>query len=181
MRKLNIHLTVSPNVASYCREINRGVRRLTESFIDFEAAPPMIPHISLIMGILAEKRSLDALITEVKSNCARFGPLTFQVLNPYLEDVRNHYVFSDIVGNSDYEALKQTLQSSLKGTYLEVQDDYTEAPHITLAHIVSENEKVKKYLNGVIANVVCVCDCIEISDAGPKGSCSNSLFRLPLR
>ena len=141
----------------------------------------MIPHISLIMGNLDEKYSFDALISEVKAKCARFKPLTFRVLNPYLENIRNRYVFSDVDGNGNFTALKQTLQSSLNGTYLHVQDDYSETPHLTLAHIEAKQEQVSQYLNGIVAGFECVCDCIEISDAGPKGSCSNSLFRFPLK
>lgn len=181
MRKLNIHLTVSPNVVSYCKDINRSVRKLTESVIDFEADPPMFPHISLIMGILDEKYNLDTLITEVKTKCTQFRPFTFRVLNPYLENVRNHYVFSDIVGNGDFTVLKQTLHSAFNGTYLHTESDYSEVPHITLAHINEKYEEVRQYLKGIVAGMECVCDCIEISDAGPKGTCSDSLFRLPLR
>lgn len=180
MRKLNIHLTLSQNVVCYCREMNRTVRKLTESVIDFEANPPMSPHISLIMGILDEKYDLDALIAKVRTQCARFRPLTFRVLRPYLENIRNHYVFSDVVGDDDFVVLKQTLHTALSGTYLHTKSDYSEAPHITLAHIEAKSTEVREYLSNVIADLECVCDSIEISDVGPKGSCINSLFCLPL-
>src|SRR5258708_6936926 len=129
MRKINIHLTLDQRGVEYCNAVNAGVKRITQSLIEFSPSSPMIPHVSLIMGQLTDSTTLDLVAKIAEQVASSETAPSFMVDGPYLENIRNRYVFSDVHGSSTFAAIKQALQSHLIDKYLTVQSDYTDQPH----------------------------------------------------
>lgn len=180
MRKINIHLTLDERGLAYCYEVNSRIRAITESVIEFGPGSPMIPHISLIMGQLRDDELRN--ISEITASAVGGeAPLAFFVDAPYLEDVRTRYIFSDVRDGDNFMRMKRKLHSSLDGKYLDVQTDYTEVAHLTLGHVENRKDEVRKYLGGVTAGFSIYSPAVEISDAGPKGTCINSLYKFLLK
>jgi 2'-5' RNA ligase len=177
MRKINIHLTLDSRALAYCHEVNAGIRRITTSIIEFSESSRMIPHISLIMGQLLDHVTLEEVARITAEVVSTEKVLVFRVDGPYLENVRNRYVFSDVHGGDAFLNLRQRLHARLNGSHLVVQSDYTEQAHLTLGHVEDRREEVRAYLQSVRAGFDVRCPAAEISDAGPKGTCVNSLFR----
>jgi len=175
MAKLNIHLTLSREALSYCQLVNNGIRQITNSIIIFDENSPMIPHISLIMGELDNKYTINDLIQKVKNFSLKTNSLHFHINPPYIENVRNRYIFSDVDCSDEFSILKKRLYKLLGSKILHCQTDYTEIPHITLGHIEDKAEIVKNYLVDIKADFDFTSSSIEISEAGPKGTCINSL------
>lgn len=180
-RKLNIHLMVPDVALRYCIEVNKGIRDITDSVIVFDQTSPMIPHVSLLMGELDESSSLEEVARLTQNALTGIAPIRFYVHPPYLENVRNRYVFSDVEGGQPLMELKRALFDLLGGRYLHSQSDYTEQPHLTLGHVEDRRNEVRIYLNTIQAGFTFVSDTVEISDAGPKGTCVNSLYKYVLR
>lgn len=181
MRKVNLHLSLDQRGRDYCYSVNAGIRRITTSIIEFGEGSSMIPHISLIMGQILDHKPLEEVASITGEIISAENGVVFKVEDPYLENVRNRYIFSDVHGGEAFSNLKQRLHAQLSGTYLAVQADYTEQPHLTLGHVEDNREKVCAYLRSVRAGFYICCPAVEISDAGPKGTCVNSLFRFDLR
>jgi 2'-5' RNA ligase len=180
-RKLNIHLMVPDVALQYCLQVNKGIRDITDSVIVFDETSPMIPHVSVLMGELDENNSLEEVAELTQDALSSVAPIKFYVHPPYLENVRNRYVFSDVEGGQPFMELKRRLFSLLGERYLQSQSDYTEQPHLTLGHVEDKRNEVRIYLNTIQAGFTFVSDTVEISDAGPKGTCINSLYRHVLR
>jgi 2'-5' RNA ligase len=181
MPKLNIHLTLDNKTLNYCRQVNAGIRKITESVIIFDHKSPMIPHISLIMGELDDNYSVAQLAQIVKKTISHVRPFQFRVLSPYMENVRNRYIFSDVQSGETFGMLKTKLHEVLGSKVLHSQNDYSEVPHITLGHAEEKHEEIRKYLSGVKANFNFTSNAVEVSEAGPKGTCINSLHIFKLR
>ena len=181
MTKVNIHLTLDGRAIDYCYKVNSAIRGITESIITFGPTNEMIPHISLIMGILIDDASLPMVAKLTREAVSNESIVVFNVEPPYLEDVRNRYVFSDVRTGNAFENLKRKLQSVLDGKYLNVQTDYTDRPHLTLGHIENKKDEVRDYLRGVPANFSVCCPAVEISNVGPKGTCISSLYKFDLK
>jgi len=177
MRKINIHLTVDESALTYCREVNAGIRKITNSIIVFDDESPMIPHISVIMGKIDDNQTLSEIADVAGNLLSDWRPLIISVGPPYLENVRNRYVFSDLDGGQAFKKLKQEFHRALKARYLHVQTDYTDQAHLTLGHVEDKRDEVRRYLSQVQADFEFVSKELEISDAGPKGTCINSLFK----
>jgi hypothetical protein len=180
MRKINIHLALDPRGLAYAREVNAGIRRITNSIIEFREASPMIPHVSLMMGELLEQATLEEVSRITREVASSQCALVLEVGNPYMESVKNRYVLSDVHAGEVYASLKKKLFALLKGTHLITESDETEKGHLTLGHVENHREEVQEYLRNVRAGFEMRCPAIEISDVGPRGTCVNSLFRLAL-
>jgi|ERR1035441_3088072 hypothetical protein len=181
MRKINIHLTLDKRATVYCYEVNRGIRGITTSIIEFGPSAHMIPHISLIMGQMRDDAGLITIAKITQDAVSDESAIVFSVDPPYLEDVRNRYVFSDVRAGGAFENLRRKLHSLLNEKHLDVQTDYAEMPHLTLGHVDDHKDEVREYLRGVRAGFSICCPAVEISDAGPKGTCINSLYKFDLK
>ena len=176
MAKINIHFTLDAQTREYCRTINTEIRKLTNSIIIFDDNSPMIPHISLVMGELDPNYTIEHIASTIRNVSGYLKPMTFCVLSPYLETVRNRYIFSDIDTDTAFSSLKRQFHDLLNPKYVLAQNDYTEVPHITLGHVEEKQEKVREYLASVKTDFTFTSEHIEISEVGLKGTCINSLF-----
>jgi hypothetical protein len=179
-RKINLHLTVPEVARDYCVAVNRGIRAITDSVIVFDKDSPMIPHVSLLMGQVDESTSIEEVAALTRGALDAVQPIKVYVHPPYLENVRNRYVFSDLEGGESLLELKQNLFELLGQKYLHSQSDYAEQTHLTLGHVEENRNEVRIYLNTIGAGFTFVSTSVEISDAGPKGTCINSLYTFSL-
>lgn len=179
MRKINIHMKVDEVTEEYCQKVNAGVREITDSIIVFGKETSMIPHITISMGELNEqKNSIDDVVTIVKETISKLSPIQFWVHSPYLENVVNQYVFSDVDGGSVFKDLREELTMKLGREHLDnIGGSYGEqAPHLTLAHVIEKQQEVRTFLKTIKAEFGFDSNSIEISDVGPKGTSINSLY-----
>jgi hypothetical protein len=180
MRKINLHFAIDARGTAYCERVNSGIRQITPSVIHFGEGSTMIPHISLIMGVLREGSSLEDLIATAGESFSSHRAPIVRIGPPYLEDVRGRYVFSDILNAEDIVATRQRLAARVAGIHLDVQTDYTELPHLTLGHVEDRSEEIRRYLATVPVESEIACPAVEISDVGPKGTCINSIWKMAL-
>lgn len=179
-RKLNLHLALDSAGISWCENINREIRAISESEIVFGEDSTMIPHVSVVMGTLMAHRTLEELMSVAESLAATSRQLQVKGGPPYIETVRGRYVFSDLGVDERLLRLCQEASLYLAGQTLDVQSDYSDVPHVTLAHVTQAQDEVgmllRKYAQGFTCNTV----TLELSDVGPKGSCVNRLGWWPL-
>lgn len=184
MRKINIHFTVDDKTIRYCRNVNARIRDITSSTIVFNENSSMIPHITIVMGEFDENKfSLDQIWKVVSNNIKNARPIKFYIPKPYLENSVNRYVFSDVDGGRSFLDLREQIKNIMQNGYLEnMGGSYGEQPpHLTLAHIENEQDKVRSYLTTTKAGFTFTSKRVEISDVGPKGTCINSLKIYDLR
>lgn len=180
MRKINIHLTLQEDAIEYSRSVNMAIRNITCSEIVFDESSPMIPHITLVMGMVRDNISLEEIATITRRMAAETKPIRSIIRPPYLETKRNRYVFSDVFDGEILAKLKRDFYTTMVPEFLTTQSDYTDQPHITLAHVTEKQEKVVALLQTFSQSIVSTSPEIEISDTGSKGTCINSLYKFKL-
>jgi hypothetical protein len=140
----------------------------------------MIPHVSLIMGVLRPGSALEDVIDAARAIFSDYPAPTVRIGPPYLEDIRGRYIFSDVLNADDIVAMRGRIADRVAGVHLEVQTDYTEQPHLTLGHVEDRSEEIRRYLATVPVEPEILCPAVEISDVGPKGACINSVWKMAL-
>ncbi len=178
MRKLNVHFTLKEEARTYCRMVNAAVREITPSAIVFADDSPMIPHVTLAMGELDETRvGIAEFIKHVEGMASLVRPIRFSTGHPYLEDVVHSYVFADLDGGQYFlDVRRKAIEGIQSGWLSDVGGSYgLQPPHLTLAHISEQRERVRLRLAEIPPGPVFVSGVIEISDVGRKGTCVNSL------
>lgn len=180
MVRLNIHLAVDEQTAQFCRQVNANIRRIINSTIVFSDKSPMIPHITLVMGDFVPSQRFEALITVIKALAQRMKPLTLKLGQPYIDPLRGRFVLCDIQEDAALTELRTIMRENILGTFLTSPFPHPRAPHLTLAHIYTRQEKVYSYLKLINEMPQPICSHIEISHIGPMGACVNHLFALNL-
>jgi 2'-5' RNA ligase superfamily len=178
-RKINVHFVFAPDTVTALRRMNAQVRAFTPSLIVFDETSPHIPHVSLQMGTTNTDADLAPVAAAVEAVARRNSRRDLVLLRPYLENVRNHYVFCDVANAEAVVDVRQELERALHG-YLTVQDDYAEIPHVTVAHIDVDHTSIAPVLAQFPDHLSATVSVIEISDTGPKGTCVNPLYSYAL-
>ena len=178
-RKINVHFAFAPDTVFALRRMNAQLRLFAPSLIVFDEASPHIPHVSLQMGTMNTDDALSSVAAAVEAIARRRSRRDLILLRPYLENVRNHYVFCDVANAEAVVDVRQELQIALR-RYLTVQDDYAETPHVTLAHVDVEHASIAPVLEQFPDRQNATVSVIEISDTGPKGTCVNPLYSYEL-
>lgn len=179
-RKINIHFAFAPESVAMLRAMNARLRTFTSSLIVFDETSPHIPHVSLLMGTLKTDEDLAVIANATEATARRYRRRHLILRRPYLENVRNHYVFCDVANEAAVVDVRDCLRDVLL-SYLSVQDDYAEVPHVTLAHVGIDHPSIEPILGGFPDERQVTVVGIEISDTGPKGTCINPLYRYPLQ
>jgi 2'-5' RNA ligase len=178
-RKINVHFAFAPDTVAALRRMNAQLRAFTPSLIVFDEASPHIPHVSLQMGTMNTDDDLAVVAAAVEAVARRHSRRDLVLLRPYLENVRNHYVFCDVANAEAVVDVRQELERAL-GEYLAVQDDYAEIPHVTVAHVDVDHSSIAPMLAQFPNYQNATVSVIEISDTGPKGTCVNPLYSYEL-
>ena len=176
MRKINIHLKVDDAVVAYARSVNAQVRAVTPSIVVFDDTSPMQPHITLAMGYLQDNVSVDDICVAVEMFAKSMSPLALSLSAPHV--LENGFVFSD-VSPDNVSILKQNM-TVLMADKLQDLKHADKGSHLTLGWIEQAFEAVADRLKTYSNKLACTCRSIEISDAGPKGTCVKSLAVFPL-
>lgn len=180
MVRLNIHLALDEQTAQFCLRVNANIRRIAKSAIVFSDTSPMIPHITLVVGDFVPSQTFEALTKATETLAQKVKPLTLKLGQPYIEPLKGRFVLCNIQENLALTELRTMMRENVLGTYLTTPYARPRAPHITLAHIYSRQEKVHSYLNLINGIPQAVCSQIEISHVGSKGACVDRLFALNL-
>ena len=180
MVRLNIHLAVDEQTVQFCRWVNANIRRIAKSAIVFSDTSPMIPHITLVMGDFVPSQTFEALTKATETLPQKVQPLTLKLSQPYIEPLKGRFISCNIQENLALTELRKMMRENIVGTYLTTPYAHPRAPHITLAHIHSHQQKVHSYLNLINETPQAVCSQIEISHVGSKGACVDRLFALNL-
>jgi 2'-5' RNA ligase len=175
MVRLKIYLAPDEQTVQFCRHVNAQVRSITETVIVFSETSPMLPHITLAMGELVPSQTFEALTTGIKTLVREVQPLTLRLSQPYIEPVQGRYILCDIQENSALTELRKRLSDMILGTYLTTQKSRSSVPHLTLAHIDAQREKVKASLQLVQVISQTICAHIELAHVGPRGTCIDRL------
>ena len=180
MVRLNIHLAVDEQTVQFCRQVNADIRRIAKSAIVFSDTSPMIPHITLVMGDFIPSQTFEALTTVTETLAQKVKPLTLKLSQPYIEPLKGRFVSYNIQEDPALTELRQMMRENILGTYLTSPYARPRAPHITLAHIYTRQEKVDSFLKLINEIPPVVCSQIEISHVGSMGACVDRLFALNL-
>ena len=180
MFRLNIHLAVDEQTVQFCRRVNANIRSLAPSAIIFSDKSPMMPHITLVMGDFVPSQPFEALTKATQILAQRAKPLTLKLSQLYIDPLRGRFVLCDIQENLALTELRQMMRENILGTYLTSPYARPRPPHLTLAHIYAQQEKVQTYLNLINEIPSVACSHIEISHVGPKGACVDRLFAFNL-
>ena len=178
MGRLKIHLPVDERTGQFCRKVNAQIRRITDSTIVFNDSSLMIPHITLLLVELVPTQTFEGLTKITQALSQQGKQLILKLNQPYI-DARN-YVVCDVQENLDLTRLRTILRENIMDTYLTTLFPRTDKPHLTLAHIDTQQEKVQAYLNLIQEMPQVICTHIEISHNGPKGTCIDHLFTTTL-
>jgi len=180
--KMNIHLALDDQAIGVCREVNQAIRRVAPSIIVFDEMSPMIPHISLAMGRAMAAAFATAIPGILERLAKAATPIRFGLRTPYLEDVRGRYVFAELEAPPEFFSLREVVRDQVvRDSLMELQNDYTPVPHITLAHVEENGSEVSAFLSTVRMPPSITAVALEYSDVGPKGTCLGSLYTVPFR
>jgi 2'-5' RNA ligase len=178
-QKINVHFAFAPDSVTLLRQMNARLRAFTPSLIVFDETSPHIPHVSLQMGTLNTDDDLPLVAKAAEATARRYRQRDLILRRPYLENVRNHYVFCDVANEDRVFDVRDELRQAL-ASLLIVQDDYAEVPHVTLAHISIDHAEIDPFLGEFPDRQAATVVAIEVSDTGPKGTCVNPLYRYSL-
>lgn len=171
--KINIHIPIRGKLFSDCLEINKIINQKEKSAIDFSATSLQIPHLTLLMGTVYNKESLDNIFNTVAELSNKINPFVLPITNPYIKQPNNKYLFIDVKDNGTLEDFQNQLKRKIN-TEIECSrfGGINFEPHITLGYCASKFEKPMNF-NLSIGEIN--IDAIEISLSGSKGSCIGSL------
>jgi 2'-5' RNA ligase len=176
MIRLKLYLALDEQTLQFCRSVNAGIRRLTDSAIVFGDDSPMIPHITLATGFLVHPHTLEGLADVAKSLAQRVQPLTLRLGQPYLNPVQRGYVLCDIGEHPDFLTLRKLVSETTPGAFLPMRKIGSHRAHLTLAHIDAHHDTVHSYLQSVKEIPRAVCTRMEIAHVGHHGTCIDRLF-----
>lgn len=181
MRKLNIHipLAVGNDLAPYFK-INREIRQITTSIIEYSENSEMQLHVTLLMGFLDDNSDINKLFEKLKCIAEKTYSFILKSGDVYLETLKNSYVFWDIQKNEQLINLRTDIYHSMKQTVELPEGNNKYSPHITLGHVINNHEEVRRYLNQISPSISIQAHAIEISDVGVKGTCNGYLEKFKL-
>ena len=180
MRKINIHLTVDDTTDHYVRLINKGICNVARSAIRFDGNSPAFPHITLTMGYMKEDAEDDEILTVIFSKAMSIGPQRLKILPPFLDKGRN-YILSAVEGG-DIARIKTDFMDILT-PFLDMKSNHSKTPHMTFGCLENNDDipAVEKFLAQCQNEFMCTGHFIELSDAGPNGTCINSRYKIKLQ
>jgi 2'-5' RNA ligase len=179
--RLKIYLAPDERTEQFCRDVNARIRGITDSAIVFSETSLMIPHITLLMGELAPTQTFDALTSAVEALVRGVAPLVLRPSQPYIEPLQGRYVVCAVQENPALNELSERMSKALLDTYLSGRGARPFAPHLTLAHIDAQQDRVRAHLCQVEAIPLTTCARVEISHVGPRGTSVDRLFAIELR
>ena len=176
MVRLKLYLAPDEQTLQFCRSVNAGIGRLTESAIVFRDDFPMIPHITLATGFLEHPHALEGSTDVIQNLAQRVKPLTLRLGRPYLDPVHRGYVLCAIGEHPDLHKLRKLVSEAMPGAFLPLRKMGSHGAHLTLAHIDAHHDTVHLYLQQVEVNSQVVCARMEIARARHHGTCIDRLF-----
>ena len=180
MPRLNVHLVLDEKTEEYCRKVNEKVRLITDSVIVFGAGSLTRPHISLVFGDTVDETGWEAVARGMYEASANMTTLRIAMGPSYIEAPRQSYVFSDVEevhDNAAFALLNAAMRARLEGPMIEPDVDYSAVRHLTLAYVQAKRDEVSAFLATLPTRWVATACAIELSHAGPKGTCTDSLAR----
>ena len=174
--RLKLYLAPDAQTLQFCRSVNAGIRRLTNSAIVFRDDSPMIPHITLATGCLVPPCTFEELTDVTQRLAGRVRPLTLSLGQPYLDPVHTGYVLCAIGEQPDLQLLRKLVRQAMPDAFLPLRKVGSRGSHVTLAHIAARHDTVHSYLQQVEVIPQMVCDRLEIARVGHHGTCTGRLF-----
>lgn len=182
MRKINVHIPVQGEALTICREINARINTVSPSVIRFDGDSSMRVHITLVIGALPNEGDLPTVIKEVADIAAMAAPFVMKTTQRlYIEEARNRYVFWDLAATRDFTRLRAQVAKSIGHLLVRASEVIEETPHITLGHVESEHDRIRALLRAFEREIAVPVTAVEISDAGPKGTCIDKIASFELR
>lgn len=182
-RKLNFHLPIPDgDVLDWVRTVNRAVRELTQSVVDFDSTKrPMTPHITLVMGFLHDGCAIADALAAASGVVRETPSIDLAVRHVYLERARHEYAFADVAAPPAFYFFRQRLHEALVPRFVTVSGLYSAVPHIKLAHVTANHTAVQALLTRAdVARHLLSCDTVALSDVGPEGSCIGRIWSCAL-
>ena len=176
MVRLKLYLAPDEQTLQFCRSVNAGIQRLTDSAIVFRDDSPMIPHITLVTGCLVHPHALEGLTDAMKNLAQRVKPLTLRLGRPYLDPIQRGYVLCAIGEHQEFQKLRKLVSEATPGAFLPLRKMGSHRAHLTLAHIDAHHDTVHLYLQQVEAIPQVVCARMEIARVGHHGTCIDRLL-----
>lgn len=174
--KINIHIPIRGEANRYCMEINKAVRQLTKSDIDFSPNSFHIPHITLYMGYVNSESDFDLAMEKIHQLTMSIPSTIIKLTKPYLKEPKKNYLFIDTNKTTELIKLKEEVKSVCNNIIEPLDWDVVgETPHITLAYIQNGFNQVNNLLSSFNRELTLDFNSIEISYCGPRGSCIGTI------
>ena len=179
---INIHFPLRGEISNYCIRLNQEIQKLTKSDIDFSPRSFQVPHLTLYMGFVNSEQNYNAVLDEIYSLAQEMKAIKITVTKPYIKEPEKNYVFVG-TGQSNQIIQLKRLMKEKNSKWIEPLDwdVVSELPHITVAYIQDNFDKVEKLLQDYPLGTDWIGDSFEISYVGLQGSCLGSIrtFEFP--
>ena len=174
--KMNIHIPLRGSAFDYCFQLNAKILQVASSTINFGPSSFHIPHITINMGYLNNSADFIVALDSLYALAKEQNIFKIQLSKIYLKEPSKNYVFIDIDQIDRVFELKHIVSHRLGGLIMPLDwDVVNERPHVTVAYIEDNFNAVEDLLLNYPLGPECTADALEISFAGPKGSCLGSL------
>jgi hypothetical protein len=176
-RGINIHLTLDTRGAEFCVAMNERIRRVADSEIVFGAGSAMIPHISLVRASLRRDVTSDQVAAAVLDATAyQREALELDAQPPILESLQHRYIMSEITRSHALDDLRSRVRRRLLPILTNLQTDEVAPFHITLGYVRAQQDEVRRILLECREPLAFRAPSVEISNAGPQGTCIGRLY-----
>ena len=179
--KININFPVSGDTLSDSMSVNNAVNGRIASLIRFGQAGNSSPHVTLVMGDVADD-DVPTISEVVKEFVDVFDrPVMAEFGAPYREGVTGRYIFSDVSVPEAVAAWRSRLREALSAYFMNNARMTDEALHLTLGVLENASDEIDGYLETLPMLRPSTFSRVDLSVAGAKGAKLNVISRLDFR
>lgn len=174
--RINISYVLDEVPTNYARDLNKEIYDRGGEFLFYPLEAP-IPHITMLMGDVANQQALVAVIGLVEKIAVDFHPINYSFSLPYFRDPARRYIFVDTNPQEEFYQQRLRLQKELRK--LITIDHYGGAEnvsHVTLGFIPRGGTKALiDSISQPAQTISGKARVLQVALTGARGTCIEAL------
>ncbi len=178
--RLGVSLELDGPLRAWAIRSNATIVRAGFSEIRFCGKGAAIPHITLLMGEVANSRHYTNLLRAIAGYCSQVDPISYSVSTPCLDEPEGNFVFANVLPP---DVFKETRFALFRLVSADIECELHGRPenpaHLTLGYVDPSTFDVAQF--NVATPPPGLAKGIQIGSVGAHGTCVRRHARYPLR
>ncbi len=180
--RININFAISGEVEKVVRAMNAVFLAHGFNEIDFSERSNHLPHVTLLMGEVSSRLSLERIIASCRSFSLVNSSLQYKIGRPYWKKPSQRYLFLDVEPLEVFRTFRLALHSEIEHDIAcEFHGGPRNPSHVTVGY--GDNQRIPlSDVDMLYSELYSQANSLRICEAGKRGTCRDvfASFKLPV-